>query len=802
MKYSEDDTRAKFIDPALIKAGWDESQIKRNLPFTAGRIIVRGKVISRGQVKRADYVLYYKENIPLAIVEAKDNAHSISAGMQQGLDYSKYLQVPFIFSSNGLGFQLHDKSVTNGEIEKELKMDEFPSPEDLWNSYKKYSGIETEEQNKIASQSYHSDSSGKSPRYYQQVAINRTVEAVAKEQKRILLTMATGTGKTYTAFQIAHRLFKAGAKRKILFLADRTALIDQTLRGDFRHFGDAMTVIKKKMVSDGTGDRLVSDSKRGIDTADKAYDIFLGLYQGLSNSNPGIPDAFKDFSEDFFDLIIVDECHRGSVKEDSKWREILEYFSSATHIGLTATPKETLKASNSEYFGDPIYTYSLRQGIDDGFLAPYKVVKVTLDIDVDGWRPSAGYLDKTGKEVEDRIYNLKDFDRNIVVEERRKLVAKKITEFLKNNDRFSKTIVFCTDIEHAEGMRVALANENADLVSENSKYVMRITGDNEEGKRELDNFINPSEKYPVIAVTSKLMTTGVDAQTCKLIVLDSNIGSMTEFKQIIGRGTRINEEYGKTYFTIMDFRNVTQLFADKDFDGDPIVVKEFKQDDVIALDDDNTSTEVSDSDEINSEGEVIIDPPMPEWSVPKDKVMVNGVEVKVINERVQYLDSDGKIITESLKDYTKKNIIKKYRTLDDFLSNWNGADKKKAIVDELENQGVFFDLLKEEVGKDFDAFDLVCHVAFDAKPLTRKERVENVKKRNYFSKYGEQAQLVIKALLDKYSESGILNLENIEALRLDPINKIGTPVEIISFFGGRPSYMTAIRELEEELYAK
>lgn len=798
MKYSEDDTRAKFIDPAILKAGWDESQIKRNLPFTAGKIVVRGKTISRGSVKRADYVLYYKENIPLAIIEAKDNAHSISSGMQQGLNYAEYLQVPFIFSSNGLGFQFHDKTITEGEIEKELGMDDFPNPEELWSQYKKHIGIDTEEQDKITSQPYFSDNSGKSPRYYQQAAINKAVEAVAKDQKRILLTMATGTGKTYTAFQIAHRLFKSGAKRKILFLADRTALIDQTLRGDFRHFGGAMTVIKKKLVNDGTGNRLVSDSKRGIDSADKAYDIFLGLYQGLSNSNPGVPDAFKDFSENFFDLIIIDECHRGSAKEDSKWREILDYFSSATHIGLTATPKETLQTSNSEYFGDPIYTYSLRQGIDDGFLAPYKVIKVTLDIDVDGWRPPVGHTDKKGNSVEDRIYNQKDFDKNIVVSERRKLVAKKITEFLKNNDRFSKTILFCADIEHAEGMRVALANENADLVSENNKYIMRITGDNEEGKRELDNFINPSEKYPVIAITSKLMTTGVDAQTCKLIVLDSNIGSMTEFKQIIGRGTRINEEYGKTYFTIMDFRNVTQLFADKEFDGDPIVIKEFSQDEVLVSDEYFSDEESN----LDNEGEVIIDPPMPEGTVPKEKITVDGIEVNVINERIQYLDSDGKLITESIKDYSKKNIIKKYRTLDDFLVNWNEADKKKVIVDELENQGVLFDLLKDDVGKDFDPFDLVCHVAFDAKPLTRRERAENVKKRNYFSKYSEKAQLVLKALLDKYSEDGLLNIENIGALKLSPINNIGTPVEIISYFGGKSSYMEAIQELESELYAE
>ena len=556
---SEADIKAKFITPALLKAGWDEqTQIGREVYFTDGRIYVRGKITARGKRKFADYILFYKPNVPIAIIEAKDNKHSVKSGIQQALGYANTLDVPCVFSSNGDGFYFHDKTATDGKIEKELSLDEFPSPQELWEKYKKYREIETEEVEKIAKQDYYQDGSGKKPRYYQQIAINRTIEAVAKGQKRIILVMATGTGKTYTAFQIIYRLWKSGAKKRILFLADRTSLIDQTARKDFAPLKEAMTIIKHKQI-------------------DTAYNIYLALYQGLSDSKS--EDAYKKFTPDFFDLIIVDECHRGSAREDSKWREILEYFNNATHIGLTATPKETTEVSNIDYFGEPIYTYSLKQGIDDGFLAPYKVVKVTLDIDAEGWRPPKGFLDKDGNPVEDRIYNRTDFDKNIVVDERRELVANKITEFLKGYDRFAKTIVFCIDIEHAEGMRTALANFNADLVKENNKYVMQITGDNEEGKRELDSFINPSETYPVIATTSKLMTTGVDAQTCRLIVLDSNIGSMAEFKQIIGRGTRINEEYGKTYFTIMDFRNVTNLFADPDFDGDPVMIKQVGEND-------------------------------------------------------------------------------------------------------------------------------------------------------------------------------------------------------------------------------
>jgi type I restriction enzyme R subunit len=561
---TEQDIRTKYITPAILKAGWDiQTQLMEEVSFTDGKIYVKGKLTCRGEKKRADYILYYKSNIPIAIVEAKDANHSVSDGIQQALDYSKILDIPFVFSSNGNGFYFHDKTASAEEIENEISLDSFPSPDVLWNKYKAYKGLQEPTVEKIVEQDYYPDSFDRKPRYYQQIAINRTIEAIAKGEKRVLLVMATGTGKTYTAFQIAYRLWKAGAKKRILFLADRTALIDQARRNDFRYFRDKMTVIKKKVVETQGKESLVSTHKRGIDSADKAYEVFLGLYQGLSSTDVNIKDAYKDFSEDFFDLVIVDECHRGSAKEDSAWREILTYFSNATHIGLTATPKETDVTSNSEYFGDPIYTYSLKQGIDDGFLAPYKVIRIGLNVDLDGWRPPKGYLDKDRNPVEDRIYNRKDFDRNIVIDERRKLVAKKITEFLKGGTRFEKTIMFCVDIEHAQGMRNELVKANSDLVAENDKYVMQITGDNNEGKMQLDNFTNPEEKYPVIATTSKLMTTGIDAQTCKAIVLDSNIQSMTEFKQIIGRGTRINEDYGKRYFTILDFRSVTDLFAIK-----------------------------------------------------------------------------------------------------------------------------------------------------------------------------------------------------------------------------------------------
>ena len=787
---SERDICTKFITPSIVAAGWCvDTQIREEVGFTDGRIYVRGKIHARGAQKRADYILYYKPNIPIAVLEAKDNNHTVGAGIQQALGYAKTLEIPFVFSSNGDGFIFHDRTVKSGEIEKQLPLDTFPSPEELWKKYKAFKGI-SDELEPIVAQDYFNDGTTRSPRYYQQIAINRTIEAIARNvgNNRHLLVMATGTGKTYTAFQIIYRLWKSGLKKRILFLADRTALIDQTVRGDFRHFKEAMTVIKHKQI-------------------DTAYNIYLALYQGLSDNND--TDAYKQFSPEFFDLVIVDECHRGSAREDSKWREILEYFKSATHIGMTATPKETKEVSSSEYFGDPLYTYSLKQGIDDGFLAPYKVIKVTLDIDAEGWRPPKGFKDKEGKLVEDRIYNRTDFDKHIIVEERRKLVAKKITEFLQGSDRFSKTIVFCVDIEHAEGMRKELANANADLVSANSKYVMQITGDNEEGKRHLDAFISPTELYPVIATTSKLMTTGVDAQTCKLIVLDSNIGSMTEFKQIIGRGTRINEDFGKHYFTIMDFRNVTALFADKDFDGDPVRVKEASQDEDISGTDEETD-ENSVTDPITG-GEVDFPEPEPEPpditiggdNTPPErrrKVTVNGVEVTVIKERVQYMGDDGKIITESLRDYTRKNVRNTYASLDSFLNSWKQADRKRAIIDELEQQGVIFAALNEEIGSAFDPFDLICHVAFEQKPLTRKERADQVRKRDYFTKYGDLARKVISALLDKYSDEGELDLENPEIIRLDPLSKLGSPVEIIRAFGGKPAYDAAIHSLTDELY--
>lgn len=810
---SERDICTKFITPALENAGWDRQlQILEEVSFTDGRIYVRGRITARGKRKRADYILYYKPNIPIAIIEAKDNNHSVRSGIQQALDYAKTLDLAFVFSSNGDGFLFHDKTSSGEDIERELGLDEFPTPEVLWQKYQKYKGINSPVAQKIVEQDYFFDGSSRKPRYYQQIAINRTIEAIASGQNRVLLVMATGTGKTYTAFQIAYRLWKSGAKKRILFLADRTALIDQTRRGDFKHFKQAMTIIKKKVVVRKDGkEELISNLKRGIDSADKAFEIFLGLYQGLSNSDPEMQDAYKDFSPNFFDLIIIDECHRGSAKEDSQWRDILKYFENSTHIGLTATPKETNEASNIEYFGDPVYIYSLRQGINDGFLAPYRVVRIALNIDAEGWRPEQGKTDKDGNPVEDRIYNRKDFDRNLVIDERTNLVAKKLTEFLKGYDRFAKTIVFCEDIDHAERMRSALAIHNADLVAENYKYIMQITGDNEEGKRELDNFINPEEKYPVIATTSELMTTGVDAQTCKVIVLDANISSMTKFKQIIGRGTRINEEFGKLYFTILDFRNATDLFADAQFDGDPIRVKPLPEDadlgNIIAEEEEEIAETVMDEE---SGEEVDLSKPeirYPEYGLndtvakeKKGKVYVNGVDVSILISREMYFDANGKPITTSLKDHTKDIIQEKFSSLDEFLTKWKSTERKEAIIAELIEQGVMVEALYEAVDKQVDLFDLICHVAYDQPPLTRKERANNVKKRNYFTKYGEQAREVLEALLDKYADQGIENIENIQILTVPPINEFGTVTEIIKAFGSREHYEKAIKELENELY--
>ncbi|MCB9046559.1 MAG: DEAD/DEAH box helicase family protein [Chitinophagales bacterium] len=786
---SERDICTKYITPAIANAGWDvELQVLEEVSFTDGKIFVKGKLTTRGKRKRADYILYYKPDIPIAIIEAKDNNHTIRSGIQQALGYADTLDIPCVFSSNGDGFLFHDKTAEGSNIETELTLDQFPAPEQLWERYKKYKGITTPEEEQIVAQDYYSDGSGRKPRYYQQIAINRTIEAVAKGQDRILLVMATGTGKTYTAFQIVHRLWKAGAKKRILFLADRNALIDQTKRGDFKHFRDKMTVVKHRQI-------------------DKSYEIYLALYQGLTGSDEDA-NVYKEFSPDFFDLVIIDECHRGSAKDDSAWREILNYFSKATHIGLTATPRETKEISNSEYFGDPIYTYSLKQGIDDGFLAPYRVVRIGLNVDYEGWRPEKGKTDKAGKEVEDRIYNRKDYDKNIVIDERTDMVAKKLTEFLKGTDRFAKTIVFCVDIDHAERMRSAIAKHNADLVAQNHKYVMQITGDNDEGKRELDNFINPEEKYPVIATTSKLMTTGVDAQTCKVIVLDSNIQSMTEFKQIIGRGTRINEEFEKLYFTILDFRNVTDLFADKEFDGDPVRVKIAGEDEDLGKVEQEETEAATDTTDIDGT-EVTFEQPQVRYPIgnlgskvgePRAKIYVNGVDVTVLNTREMYFDKDGKPVTVSLKDHTRDIVLNHYTSLEAFLSRWNEADRKDAIIRELEEQGVLVNDLRNAVDKELDLFDLVCHVAYDQPPLTRKERANNVKKRNYFTKYGDEARNVLEALLDKYADEGVTTLENTQVLALDPLTDYGSPREIIELFGGMDAYQKAIHDLENELY--
>lgn len=765
---TEEDIKLQFITPAIEAAGWDKlKQIKMEYNFTDGRVIVRGNITARGKRKRTDYLLYYKPNLPLAIVEAKDNRHSIGAGMQQGIEYAECLDVPFVYSSNGDGFLEHDMLCGK---EREIKLEEFPSPEELWRRYKGDTSM-TSDQETLITEPYYFQPGDKTPRYYQRIAINRTIDAIARGQNRILLVMATGTGKTYTAFQIIHRLWKSGRKKKILFLADRNILVDQTMQQDFKPFSKVMTKIEGKKL-------------------DSSYELYLSLYQQLAGDENEEP--FRAFKPDFFDLIVIDECHRGSAKEDSRWRRILEYFSSATQIGMTATPKETKEVSNISYFGEPIYTYSLKQGIDDGFLAPYKVLRVGLDRDLEGWRPTAGQHDIYGFEIDDREYNIKDFDKNLIIDERTIAVAKRITKFLKDTDRFAKTIVFCVDIDHAERMRQALVNENADLVAENSKYVMRITGDNAEGKAQLDYFIAEDSPYPVIVTTSKLMTTGVDCKTCKLIVLDNNINSMTEFKQIIGRGTRLKPDYGKEYFTIMDFRNACRLFADPEFDGDPIVI----------IDDGGDNPEVP-----NDDPPATDDPPYngngggDEPSEPHHKFRVRGVEVTILNERVQYYDKDGKLITESVTDYSKKNILGEYATLDSFLRAWNSEEKKQAIIDELQERGVLLEALREASGnKDIDDFDLICHIAYDKAPLTKAERANNVRKRGYLYKYSGLAQEVLSALLDKYMNEGIQDIENIEILSNDPFRQFGTPMKIAKLFGGKAGYKKAVKELQDEIY--
>ena len=794
---TETDIRTKFITPALVGANndkWDLiTQISEEYYFTAGRVLVQGKTVKRGDRKRADYLLLYKPNLPLAVIEAKDNNHSVGAGMQQALEYAEILDVPFAYSSNGDAFLEHDRTLTSGTVTREIPLDQFPSPEELWNRYSQAKGYNSK-QIAVSTQDYYDDGSKKKTRYYQRIAINRTVDAIARGEKRILLVMATGTGKTYTAFQIIWRLWKSGAKKRILFLVDRNILADQTKTNDFKPFGQAMTKITNRKV-------------------DKAFEIYLCLYQAVTGTEEE-QNIYTQFSPDFFDLVVIDECHRGSAADDAAWRKILEYFTTATQIGLTATPKETKDISNIEYFGEPIYIYSLRQGISDGYLAPYKVVRIGIDRDRDGWRPFDGQTDKHGQLIEDREYNDRDFDRTLILEKRTTLVAEKVTEFLKATDRYAKTIIFCENIDHAERMRQAMVNANPDLASANAKYIMRITGDNDEGKAQLDNFIDPESIYPVICTTSKLMSTGVDAQTCQLIVLDRRIASMTEFKQIIGRGTRINEDYGKLYFTIIDFRQATALFADPDFDGDPVQIYEPGTDDPPVPPEDTGTGDDEGGEEGGDEGGDEGDttggdeeggdgtgkgggPPQP----PK-KYYVNDVEVKVATERVQYLDANGKLITESLKDYSRKTLLQSYASLEEFLTVWNDAEKKQVILEELAAKGIFFEELAAHIGCDFDPFDLICHVAFDQPPLTRRERAEKVKKRNVFGKYGEKARAVLEALLQKYSDGGISSVENLEILKVSPLTTFGTPTEIVKIFGGKPAYLAAIRELELALYQK
>ncbi len=731
----------RYITPALVRAGWDQhSQIRREYSFTAGQVLVRGKVAVRGKQKRADYLLFQGQNFPLAVVEAKDNTHPVGGGMQQALGYAEALDVPFVFTSNGDGFMFHDRTGLSDPVERFVSLDEFPSPSALWSRYRAWKGLSDE------------------------------VERVVR-QRRVLLVMATGTGKTYTAFQIIWRLWKAGTVKRVLFLADRNILVDQTITNDFKPFGQVMTKVQNR-------------------TIDKSYEVYLALYQAVSGSEDE-KNVYKQFSRDFFDLVVIDECHRGSAREQSAWREILDWFEPAIQLGLTATPKETTDVSNIDYFGQPVYTYTLKDGIADGFLAPYKVVRVDLDRDLQGWRPPAGMKDDLGQEIEDRIYNQRDMDRVLVLNQRTRLVAARVCDYLEGVDPYGKTIVFCEDIDHASRMRSALINEVArrypDEQTNLSRFVVQITGDNDEGKRALDDFIHPERRYPVIATTSKLLTTGVDAKTCKLIVLDQRIESMIEFKQIVGRGTRIHEDAGKLWFTIMDFKKATELFADPDFDGEPVVIYEPQPEEPVVPPDPD-----------DGDGEVgpVLPEPEPEGS---KKYVVSGVDVMVVAERVQYYGADGRLITESLRDYTRTAVRERYESLDAFLRRWSAAERKQSVLDELADQGVLIDALREQVGKDLDAFDLVCHVAYDRPPLTRKERAEGVRKRDVYARFEGKARSVLDALLDKYADEGVLP-EKTAVLRNQPFDEMGTVLELVNLFGGKKGYEQAVKEIEDALY--
>ncbi len=795
---SERDICTKFITPAIQQAGWEQSRFREEVNLTDGRVVVRGQMAARvrnpdarGGPKRADYVLYGRGNVPIAVVEAKQARYSVGHGMQQALIYAEMLDAPFAFSSNGQGFLLHDRTGLTRPIERELAIHDFPSLEVLWALYRQWRGIEDDAAIRLVEQPYHTDGSGREPRYYQRVAINRAIEAIARGQQRVLLVMATGTGKTYTAFQIIWRLWKAKAKKRILFLADRNILIDQTMQQDFAPFGEVMHKVSNREVR-------------------KNYEIYLALYQAVTGREEW-KQIYRQFPSDFFDLIVVDECHRGSAADDSAWREVLGYFGNATHVGLTATPKETKEVSNINYFGEPVYTYSLRQGIDDGFLAPYKVIRIATDVDAVGYTPEKGKVDKLGQAVEPRQYNTKDFDRTLVLEKRTQLVASKVWEYLKATDPMAKTIVFCDDQDHAERMRQELV-KLIPAAASNRRYVMRITGDDTEGKAQLSYFIDNDEPYPVIATTSKLLTTGVDAKTCKLIVLDQTINSMTEFKQIIGRGTRLREDYQKLYFTIMDFKGATRLFADPAFDGDPEVIYEPKGDEPVVPPD-----EPIPDDRVNAPTPPVYGPgddEMPEAPpdtggerTPRTKFVIDDVHVRIAVERSQYLDADGKLITESyrvlLKDDIRKALQAQFGSLGDFLRRWNSAERKQAVLEQLAEHGVPLHVLQQAVpdGEQLDAFDLVAHVAFDQRPLTRRERANNVRKRDVFGRYGEQARAVLDALLEKFADHGVQDIEDAKVLELPPFDTFGSKTQIRrGIFGSAENYTQAVQALEQALY--
>lgn len=766
---SEEDIKLQYITPS-VTAKWNINKITMETQVTDGKINLKGNFVFREKPKRADYILYLNANNPIAIIEAKDNNHSISYGLQQAMDYARMLDLPFAYSSNGDGFAEHD--FLTGKV-REFGLDEFPTEQELTARYKQEAGL-TPVQETMIQQPYYSSQNTYPPRYYQRIAINRTVDAIAKGQNRLLLVMATGTGKTYTAFQIIYRMLQSGLKRKVLYLADRNILVDQSIQQDF---APLEKVIHKINVS--------KDDRSTI----TSHEVYFSLYQQLIGEDD--KEHFSElFTQDFFDLIIVDECHRGSAKEESRWRRILEYFHSATQIGMTATPKETKYISNLSYFGEPVYTYSLKEGIEDGFLAPFKVINIMTDIG-DGWRPRKGQRDIYGNEIEDRIYTNSDYDYNIIIEDRIQQVAAEITRYLKSTDRMAKTIVFCATEDAAERMRQALVNLNSDMMKENPDYVVRITGSDDYGKKKLDYFISVSARYPVIATTSKLLSTGADCKMTKLIVLDEMIGSMTEFKQIIGRGTRLREKEGKTHFVVMDFRNVTRLFADPDWDGPIEVDANFEPQKPFSYG------------KIDTHPSPFKDPPE-QYKIPKPIVDRDGCKVQIIHKTVSVYDANGKLLRqESIVDYTKENIRGEYASLDHFIQKWSAEEKKEKIREMLLERGIDLELLKADQNmSDVDDFDFISHVAFDKKPLTRKERANNVKKRDFLSKYSGVAKEVLEALLDKYMNTGIYEIEKTEILKLDPFLKLGKPAKIAGYFGGKAGYIKAVKELEAAIYSE